>query len=180
MNVRLIALALTVLALGGCQPVGEPSPPQPDYSAPASDSVVPSDVAADLAEAAVREYFAVSAAIAAAGGEDTSAMDGVVSAAWRNEELAGFAAIREMGVTPEGAPSLFKLEVAAMAGVAAVGEAIVHVCTSTDGFAVIDNDGIALPVEPEVHHLTVFVVAQSERFVVDGVDVIEDTSWCAE
>jgi hypothetical protein len=180
MNVRLIALALTVLALGGCQPVGEPSPPQPDYSAPASDSVVPSDVAADLAEAAVREYFAVSAAIAAAGGEDTSAIDGVVSAAWRNEELAGFAAIREVGVTPEGAPSLFKLEVAAMAGVAAVGEAIVHVCTSTDGFAVIDNDGIALPVEPEVHHLTVFVVAQSERFVVDGVDVIEDTSWCAE
>lgn len=180
MNVRLVALTLTVLALGGCQPVIDPTPSQPDYSAPASDSVVPGDVAADLAEAAVREYFAVSAAIAAAGGENTSAIDNVVSAAWRNEELAGFEAIRAMGVTPEGAPTLVRLEVAAMAGVTAVGEAIVHVCTSTDGVAVIDIDGMALPVEPEVHHLTVFVVAHDERFVVDGVEVVEDTSWCVE
>jgi hypothetical protein len=180
MNVRHIAFLIAALSLGGCQSVGDTPPSAPTSSNPTRGSEIPGDAAAELAEAAVREYLEVSSAIAAAGGENTDSIDDVVSAAWRDEELAGFRAISELGVIPQGTPALVKLEVAALAGVSSVSEAIVHVCTSTDGVAVIDNDGVALPVEPEVHRLTVFVVAHNERFVVDGVELEEDTSWCAE
>jgi hypothetical protein len=180
MIVRRVVLASVVLTLTGCLPVGG-SPPIPS-DAPALRTVdtVPQDGAVELAVAAVREYLDVSAAISATGGVDTSAIDDVVSEEWRVEELAGFEAVRELGVAPVGAPTVTKLEVTALSGVSRVSEAVVAVCTSTTGVTVVDEDGTALPVEPEIHRLTIFVVARGDRFVVDGVEMMEDTTWCAE
>ncbi|MFZ4505797.1 MAG: hypothetical protein ACOYNK_05545, partial [Microbacteriaceae bacterium] len=131
-------------------------------------------------ENAVRDYLEVSAAIAAAGGTDTRPLDGVVSETWLAEELAGFAAIREMGVAFRGAPTIVKIEVTALAGIAAVSEGTVHVCTALEGKAVVDDDGVALPVEPEFQRLSVSVVPRAGTFVVDAVEMWEDTSWCAQ
>lgn len=180
MIVRRVVLASVVLMLTGCLPVGG-SPPIPS-DAPALRTVetVPQDGAVELAVVAVREYLDVSAAISATGGIDTSAIDDVVSEEWRVEELAGFEAVRELGVAPVGAPTVTKLEVTALSGVSRVSEAVVEVCTSTTGVTVVDEDGTALPVEPEIHRLTIFVVARGDRFVVDGVEMMEDTTWCAE
>jgi len=180
MIVRVAFVSLVLLLVGGCQTMGDASPnPTVAPSTPAGQTI-PGVDAVELAEVAVREYLAVSAAISAGGGIDTSAIDDVVSEAWRIEELAGFKAIRELGVVPLGAPIVTKLEVTALAGITVVSEAVVAVCTSTSGVSVVDDDGDELPVDPEVHFLTVFVIPRGDRFVVDGVDMVEDTSWCVE
>ncbi len=180
MIVRRVVLASVVLMLTGCLPVGGATPIPGDAPAPRAVETVPHDGAVELAVVAVREYLDVSAAISATGGIDTSAIDDVVSEEWRVEELAGFEAVRELGVAPVGAPTVTKLEVTALSGVSRVSEAVVEVCTSTTGVTVVDEDGTALPVEPEIHRLTIFVVARGDRFVVDGVEMMEDTTWCAE
>ena len=180
MIVRRAVLASVVLTLTGCLPVGGSPPIPSDAPAPRPVETVPQDGAVELAVVAVREYLDVSAAISATGGVDTSAIDDVVSEEWRVEELAGFEAVRELGVAPVGAPTVTKLEVTALSGVSSVSEAVVEVCTSTTGVTVVDEDGTALPVEPEIHRLTIFVVARGDRFVVDGVEMMEDTTWCAE
>jgi hypothetical protein len=180
MIVRCVVLASVVLTLTGCLPVGGSPPVSSGAPAPRAIETVPHDGAVELAVVAVREYLDVSAAISATGGVDTSAIDDVVSEEWRVEELAGFEAVRELGVAPIGGPTVTKLEVTALSGVSRVSEAVVAVCTSTTGLTVVDEDGTALPVEPEIHRLTIFVVARGDRFVVDGVEMMEDTAWCAE
>jgi hypothetical protein len=180
MIVRCVVLASVVLTLTGCLPVGGSPPVSSGAPAPRAIETVPHDGAVELAVVAVREYLDVSAAISATGGVDTSAIDDVVSVEWRVEELAGFEAVRELGVAPVGVPTVTKLEVTALSGVSRVSEAVVAVCTSTTGLTVVDEDGTALPVEPEIHRLTIFVVARGDRFVVDGVEMMEDTTWCAE
>lgn len=177
---RSIALAVATVILGGCQSVVESSPNTTGTPAPLVGETVPFDAAAELAEDAVREYLDVSAAISAGGGVDTHAIDDVVSAEWRVEELVGFEAVRELGVLPFGAPTVNRLDVTALSGVSRVSEAVVELCTSTTGVTVVDEDGNALPVEPDIHRLTIFVVARGNRFVVDGVEMVEDTTWCAE
>jgi hypothetical protein len=177
---RSVALAVAVLILGGCQSVVESRPNTSGTPAPPVVDTVPFDEAAELAEDAVREYLDVSASISAGGGVDTRAIDDVVSEDWRVEELVGFEAVRELGVLPFGAPTVTRLEVTALSGVSRVSEAVVELCTSATGVTVVDEDGNALPVEPDVHRLTIFVVARGDRFVVDGVEMTEDTTWCAE
>lgn len=177
---RSVALAVATVILGGCQSVVESSPNTIGTPAPPLVDAVHFDAAAELAEDAVREYLDVSAAISAGGGVDTSAIDDVVTVEWRVEELAGFESVRELGVLPFGAPTLTRLDVTALSGVSRVSEAVVELCTSTTGVTVVDDDGNALDVEPEVHRLTIFVVARGDRFVVDGVEMKEDTTWCEE
>lgn len=176
---RSVALAVVVVILGGCQSVVESSPKASGTPTPPVVDTVPFDAAAELAEDAVREYLDVSAAISAGGGVDTRAIDDVVSEEWRVEELVGFEAVRELGVLPFGVPTVTRLDVTALSGVSRVSEAVVELCTSTTGVTVMDEDGNALLVEPDVHRLTIFVVARGDRFVVDGVEMMEDTTWCA-
>lgn len=183
MSVRLrvvcpSVVCLSVVALSGCATITPIVTAPPFVAQERQQETLSSDGAEALAEEAVRDYLAVSAAIAAAGGADYSAIDTVVSAAWRAEEVAGFEAISALGVEHRGAPAVTKIEVTAVAGIHRVTEATVHVCTSTYDVEVLDGDGEVLPVEPTVQLLTVYVVPLKGRFVVDGVEPWEDTTWC--
>ena len=177
---RLVVLSVAVLAVSGCQTSNPETRAPSSPSAPSLGETLPRESADELAENAVRDYLEVSAAIAATGGTDTRPLESLVSESWLPEELAGFAAIREMGVVFRGAPTIVKIEVTALAGITAVSEGTVHVCTALEGAAVVDDEGVALPVEPEFQRLSVSVVPRAGAFVVDAVEMWEDTSWCAQ
>lgn len=173
---RFSLLVASALVLSGCsaEQATEVIVPAPVVDTMSVDGID------ELAFDAFRRYLAVSAAIAADGGTHPERIADVVTAAWLPEELSGFQTLTAMGAAQVGSPVVTKIEVAAVRGIAAVSEVIVHACTAFDGVAIRSGDGTDVPVTAGTTLVTVYVVPVDGVLRVDGVEPWADASWCDE
>ncbi len=174
---RIVLAGLLVVTLVGCTP-SEPIPIQTVVAV--SREAIPRDGVEELAIGAVRDYFDTSAIIAADGGTEPERIAAVVTANWLPEEVAGFEALRALGASQLGTPLVTKIEVAAIRGIAAVTEVVLHVCTSMDGVAILTSDDVESDVPLGVSLVTVYVVPESGVLKVDAVEPWTEVSWCGE
>lgn len=173
---RFTLSVATVLVLAGCV---TPSIPTTAVSTPPTETIS-ADGVDELALGAVRDYLDASAVIAADGGVNAERIGAVVTESWLPHELAGFEALRAMGSEQVGAPIVTKMEVAAVRGIAAVSEVVVHACTALDGVAIRTDDGTDVPVTAGTTLVTVYVVPVDGVLKVDGVEPWADATWCDE
>ena len=170
-----IGILCVALVLGGCAPVAGPTPVV--TTTPAES--LPADGIEELALAAVNRYFAVSTEVAADGGANPDRIAEAVTDSWLPEELSGFDALRALGASQVGSPTVTKMEVAAVRGIAAVTEVVVYACTTTDGVT-IRTDDTETDAPAGLSLVTVYVVPENGELQVDGVEPWTDVSWCAE
>ncbi|MFM2412391.1 MAG: hypothetical protein RLZZ587_724 [Actinomycetota bacterium] len=174
---RIVTGCLLLLTLAGCTS-SEPVPVKTFVAT--SHEAIPRDGVEELAIDAVREYFDTSANIAADGGAGPERIAAVVTANWLPEEVAGFEALRALGASQLGTPLVTKIQVAAVRGIAAVTEVVLHVCTSMEGVAILTRDGDESDVPLGVSLLTVYVIPESGVFKVDAVEPWTEVTWCGE
>jgi hypothetical protein len=173
---RFSVLAVSALLLAGCS---SPSISIAPVTAPPIETI-PADGVDELALEAVRDYLDASATIAADGGANPERIGAVVTESWLPQELAGFETLRAMGSAQVGSPTVTKMEVAAVRGIAVVSEVVVHACTALDGVAIRSEDGTDVPVTAGTTLVTVYVVPVDGVLKVDGVEPWADASWCDE
>ncbi len=172
---RLVALAFSLSVLTGCAS----APVSPVATPPAPAETIPRSGVEELAISAVEDYVSVSSAIAADGGVDPERIATVVTDRWRPEELAGFEMLRAMGSAQVGVPTVTRIEVAAVRGLAAVTEVILRACTDFGGVSVDTVEGEELDVPTTVALVTVYVKPARGVLKVDRVEPHKDASWCA-
>ena len=168
-------VSVLVLALSGCSVTPHAIPAATIEVA----ETVPPEGVEGLAMTAVRHYFDVSARVAADGGREPERIAEAVTAQWLPQEMVGFEALRALGSTQVGAPTVTKMEVAAVRGIAAVAEVVVYACTSLDGVSIATDDG-EFDSPTGLSLVTVYVVPENGVLKVDGVEPWADVSWCAE
>ena len=174
---RIVPACLLIVMLVGCTP-SEPVPIQTVKAV--SREAIPREGVEELAIEAVRDYFDTSAIIAADGGTEPERIATVVTANWLPEEVAGFEALRALGASQLGTPTVTKVEVTAIRGIAAVTEVVLHVCTSMDGVAIVTSDDVERGVPLGVSLVTVYVVPELGVLKVDAVEPWTEVTWCGE
>ena len=166
-----------VLVLAGCVAA---TPVPADTTTPIETEAIPRDGIEDLAVSATEDYFAVSAAIAADGGEQPERIATVVTPNWLPEELTGFETLRALGSHQVGTPEVTRIEVSAIRGIAAVTEVVVHACTALGEVTIVNDDGDESAAPPGISLVTVYLMPDGGVLKVDAVEPKADVSWCAE
>ena len=164
-----------LLFLAGCSSA---NPVSVNSATPVASEAIPRDGVEELAIAAVHDYFAVSSQIASDGGAHPERIAAVVTPDWLPEELTGFHTLRALGSRQVGSPEVTRIEVAALRGIAAVSEVVVHACTALDGVTMTNVDGDESELPTGVSLVTVYLTPDDGVLKVDAVEPQMDVSWC--
>jgi hypothetical protein len=137
MRIRLtVALGALVLALSGCVPTAEPDP------IPPTPTVTPvfatEEEALAAAEAAYREYLAVSDAIFHDGGNEPERLESVATGPFLAESVAGFIRIGEQGLRSLGSARLESIRIQQFE---ADGSITAYLCDDVSEIDVINEQG---------------------------------------
>ena len=173
----LLLTVVTALLLSGCIPPGSTVTPEP---LPSSTPVFASEEEAlSAAEAAYREYLAVSDAILGDGGANPERIEDVVTGNVARTEKEGFLEFltlgyQSIGQTTFGNASLQQFDPNSPDGIDLV---IIYVCSDVSGVDVVDSSGTSV-VSPGRPSTTAFQIGFDFReAAIDGLVISSKEVW---